>query len=171
MVAIAIIAVLSAAGFYTASGILTNNRNTQRLSDLKLIQVSLQQYYTDRGYYPCSTTAANGCNKRLDLNQGGLITNCTGRAIADACNTASIIYLSAIPFDPRQSVDSAVHYCYSAQKSKDSLITDPPCDNTSSLQCKYYRLYAVMEPEDSPSVSCFEGSTQNTRTNFFVEPI
>lgn len=171
MVAMIIIAIISTVGVATAATVLKVNRNTQRTSDLKLIQVALQQYYTDQGYFPCSTTAANGCSNRLDLLQGGLISNCTGRATAEACNNPSVVYMSTIPKDPKQSGDSAVHYCYSAQKSRDSLVTDPPCDNTSSLQCKYYHLYAVMELEGGPTVTCLEGTTQNNRTNFVVEPL
>lgn len=166
MVAVGIIAIISVAGIYTAAAVLTSNRNTQRISDLKLIQVALQQYYTDRGYYPCNS--AVGCSNRLDLSAGGSITNCTGRTADETC-TVSTVYLSTIPSDPRQAADSTAGYCYDAQISKDN--TDHSCNNSSDkTQCRYYHLYAVMEGEDSMA-TCQNGNSPNNKPNYRVEPL
>lgn len=167
MVAVGIIAIISVAGIYTSAAVLTSNRNTQRVSDLKLIQVALEHYYTDRGYYPCSSEA--GCSNRLDLSVSKSITNCTGRAADEICSVSSV-YLSAIPSDPRKSADTTLGYCYDAQISRDN--TDHSCNNSSDkTQCRYYHLYAIMEGGDSTTVTCQNGNIANNKPNYVVEPL
>lgn len=166
MVAMVIIAIISTVGIYAGSTVLKVNRNTQRTSDLKLIQVALQQYYTDQGFYPCNTTI--DCLNRLDLSAGGRITNCTGRPVG-TCDVKSI-YLSTVPVDPGQAADSTAAYCYEAQVSRDN--ADHSCNNsTTGTKCQYYHLYAVMEPEAGPLKNCQNGSTTIARSYFMVEPL
>ncbi|MFA4942477.1 MAG: FISUMP domain-containing protein [Patescibacteria group bacterium] len=56
LITIAIIAVITSISLISFSNVRQKGRDTQRLSDIKLIQKALEDYYRDEGTYPVSLT-------------------------------------------------------------------------------------------------------------------
>lgn len=81
LIAIAIIAILTAIGIVSYTSINKNARNTKRRSDVEQIRSALELYRSDFGYYP----SANG------------------GTIGDAAHLSGVIdpYMPAVPTDPK----------------------------------------------------------------------
>ncbi len=96
LIAIAIIAVLTAIGIVSYASINRNARNAKRKSDVGQIQSALELYRSDFGYYPA--------------------VNVSGMEAAEALedNADFLTYLSAVPVDPKQ-----VSYTYQALNEND----------------------------------------------------
>jgi general secretion pathway protein G len=96
LIAMAIIAILTAIGIVSYSSINRGARNAKRKSDIGQIQSALELYRSDFGYYP----AINISN------------------LADAANLESsvdfVTYLSAVPTDPKNTA-----YLYQASNEND----------------------------------------------------
>ncbi len=87
LVAATIIAVLAAIGATSYSSVNKRSRDTRRKSDLEQIRSSLEQYRTDKGYYPSQGAGTWVQASTLsDLTSGG--------------------YISAIPSDPKSTTQS-----------------------------------------------------------------
>ena len=85
LIAIAIIAILTAIGIVSYGSINRGARNAKRKSDIGQIQSALELYRSDFGYYPAINTSSLDDAKNLEDN-------------ADF-----ITYLSIVPTDPRDT--------------------------------------------------------------------
>lgn len=56
LITISIIAILSAIGLVIFSSVIKQGRDSKRQADLRSIQSALEQYNSDRGYYPANVT-------------------------------------------------------------------------------------------------------------------
>lgn len=96
MIAVAILAVVSAVGFTSFSQSQVRGRDARRKSDLRSIAVALELYYQKNKNYPCSSSYA--------------ISN-SANWITDECSTATpkptlaTNYISEVPTDPLKSPD------------------------------------------------------------------
>ncbi|MFH0749862.1 MAG: prepilin-type N-terminal cleavage/methylation domain-containing protein [Candidatus Gottesmanbacteria bacterium] len=93
LVAISIIAVLTAIGIVSYTSINKNARNAKRRSDIEQMRSALELYRSDFGYYPA-------------VNTGGLNAASNLVGVIDA-------YMSSIPTDPK-AVDYNYPYAYQA---------------------------------------------------------
>jgi prepilin-type N-terminal cleavage/methylation domain-containing protein len=123
LIALAIIGILAGVIISAATAVGRNTRDAKRLSDLRSIQSSLQQYYADQNYYPLVGTSGTGV---LDLSDDTL-TNPTG----------TITYTTTLPKDP----SSSGPYIY-VPLTTSGLTT---CDNTAANLCLKYCLYSHFE--------------------------
>jgi len=117
LVAIAIIAILTAIGIVSYTSINRNARNAKRTSDIEQVRSALELYRAEIGHYPGSTYDAVFVSDLL-ANDGDLQT-----------------YLSSVPEDPKgstyqqysyQATDSYFGYCIGALMET----TDPSYDDT-----------------------------------------
>lgn len=122
LIAVAIIAVLTAVTLSSAAALQKNSRDARRTADLSSLQVSLQQYYADQNYYPLAGLSAGALNL-----QGGSFASPNG----------SIVYLNKIPTDP---LGLTSPYVYVPLDSEGTI----GCDN-SVVTCVKYCLYAKLE--------------------------
>lgn len=127
LIAIAIIAILTAIGIVSYGSINKGARNAKRKSDIGQIQSALELYRSDFGYYPAVNTSS------LD----------------DATNLEDdvdfVTYLSAVPTDPRGNAylyqamslneDQYYGYCVASMLEPSDLEVDTTC--TSSLPSGY----------------------------------
>ena len=127
LIAIAIIAILTAIGIVSYGSINKGARNAKRKSDIGQIQSALELYRSDFGYYPAVNTSS------LD----------------DATNLEDdvdfVTYLSAVPTDPRGNAylyqamslneDQYYGYCVASMLEPSDLEVDTTC--TSSLPSSY----------------------------------
>lgn len=130
LIAVAIIAVLTAVTLSSAAALQKNSRDARRTADLSSLQVSLQQYYADQNYYPLAGLSTG----QLDL-QGENFASPNG----------SIVYLNKIPTDP---LGVTSPYVYVPLDSQGTI----GCDN-SVVICVKYCLYAKLEFQKPTTVS------------------
>ncbi|MFH0937295.1 MAG: prepilin-type N-terminal cleavage/methylation domain-containing protein [Candidatus Daviesbacteria bacterium] len=134
LVVISILGVLAVIGMSTYSAFQKRARDTQRQSNLKVIQSALEQYHADQGYYPA--TAIVGTTLRSPLN--------------------TKTYLNRIPADPLDSNSGYSHqYNYVASPLG--------CTNTgtSPVYCVSYCLYANLESSSDQTSACADDTTRN----------
>ncbi len=128
LVAISIIGISFGVIISSATGIQKSGRDTQRQSDLRLIQSALQHYYADQSFFPTSDSTAPGVT---NLNSGS--TTLTS-SIGNPSPPSSIkTYINTLPKDP----SSGANYVYKA-------LPITPCDNSATL-CQKFCLYANLE--------------------------
>lgn len=123
MVVVTIIAILSAIAVSSYTNVLKQGRDSKRLSDLKLIQSALEEYYADQVYYPMI---------EVDCTSGFFTINCPLKNPG-----GSRTYLNNIPVDPLSS---------NPQYNYQPLPTQPTnCDNSGVTKCTKYCIHAKME--------------------------
>ncbi len=72
-------------------------RDSQRKSDLSLIQAAIEQYKADYNYYPCFSASANECGVDSNATEGwGLISTINDNDVTDLPTK----YINKIPSDP-----------------------------------------------------------------------
>lgn len=149
VVALSIVALVAVIAMASLTTIQQNGRDTQRISDLRMLQSALQQYYANENHYPDSLT----------LTAGAALTNCTG--IATGC-TVTRTYLSRTPVDPSGAADP---YCYTSNRS----VTVATACTTSGMEgtCHYYELCARLENPSGAAATC----TCDAQNNFEVNPL
>ncbi len=119
LIAIAIIAILTAIGVVSYTSINKNARNTKRRSDIEQMRSALELYRADFGYYP-------------NVNPGSIDT---------ATNLSGVIdtYMPAIPTDPKglpylyvaTDINNGQYYGYCVAASMEpSTTTDTTCGVT-----------------------------------------
>lgn len=124
LIAISIIAILSALGLSVYQAVYKSARDAQRKSDLKMIQSALEQYRSDQMSYPSQITF--------------------GSSIVVDSKT----YLSKVPNDPKMSPNylyqlqpsgctgnSCTSYCLYAKLENDQNISSDPGCNSSYPAC------------------------------------
>ena len=121
LVAISIIAILSALGLSVYQAVYKNARDAQRKSDLKMIQSALEQYRNDQMYYPIQSGLTFGSPLAVDAKS----------------------YLSKVPIDPKAgqsysyqplscnaSSQNCTSYClYAKLENNENITSDPECNN------------------------------------------
>lgn len=120
LVAISIVGVLAAVAIASLGQIQKSGRNAERESDLRTLQSALQQYYTDKNYYP-NASPPTELARELSLSSGK-------------------IYLNNFPTDPI----TKANYLYTTGTDSSNLV----CDNTNAnpaLRCHYYQICADLE--------------------------
>lgn len=149
LIVISIIAILSGM-ILSFSGVLQKKtRDTQRESQLRVLQSALQQYYADQNKYPNSLNA--------ELSSGSPFTNCSGRV---GC-TVTKTYLSQTPRDP-----SGASYYFRPVLGINS--PENGCSIVSGIEigtCHYYFLCSKME---NASVG---GFCYDSNYNFQLTPL
>jgi prepilin-type N-terminal cleavage/methylation domain-containing protein len=145
LVAISIIAIMSAIGFMTYTTVSKQGRDSKRQSDLRTIQSALENYYRDQGFYPFGTNGSSGLDDKLS-QVAQAFTNAIGNPVA----TATKSYLNALPTDPQFT--GTGRYCY--------LPSPAGCDN-SSVKCTSYSLFARLENTATGTGSCSSYSSYN----------
>lgn len=146
LVVIAIIGIVSGLALSFTGALQKNTRDTQRESDLRVLQSALQQYYADHNKYPDDLSS--------ELDNSLALNDCSG--VAGSC-TPQRIYLSKTPKDPGGSA-----YFY-----RSALNINSPTDcSDGNNKCHFYYLCAKMENPPSGS-SC----SSNANFNFQVTPL
>lgn len=123
LIAIAIIAVLTAIGIVSYGSINRNARNAKRRSDIEQIRSALELYRADKGYYPA-------------INTGSM------DAAANLENAADFsLYMTSVPDDPKdiayryqalnESSGSYFGYCVAATLETSGTTIDTTCGSTS----------------------------------------
>lgn len=143
LVTIGIIAIISGVVALSVTSIQQNTRNSQRKSDLRVLQSAIQQFYADLNHYPNQLTI-----------DGSALNNCSGEP---AGCVVSKTYLSKTPKDPNSP---STNYCYSSQFTVSDATA---CSSTTNPgKCHFYRLYAQLEnPSGTTTFTCNGVTTYN----------
>lgn len=115
LVVISIIAVLSSIALLTFSSLQKKSRDTQRLSDLKVIQGAIEQYHADYTRYPCSLNTTNCNAEAIPINQP--ITNQVGVPTPIPIPATLKTYLYKSPKEPKVGKTGFENYYYSSISS------------------------------------------------------
>lgn len=155
LVAISIVATIGLVVVISSVAAQKLARDGQRKSDLKKIQLALQQYYSDQGFYP------NSAGMKVATS----ITDATGNPnIAIPTKT----YLASVPQDPLTSTGGSFTngfwYYYDGEISYQG---GPNCDNSTVInQCHMYYLRTRLE-----NLSVSSGCNGNSCYNYTVTPL
>lgn len=140
LIAVSIIAIISAVGFSTFSQSQMRGRDAKRKQDLRSIAVALELYYQKNGHYPCSSSFITS------VPLGWWITN--DASISTSCASGSSLpftsnYISKLPIDPLKNVGEprggSFGYEYWAGN-----------DGASCVAGQYYLLAALLENSNDP---------------------
>jgi prepilin-type N-terminal cleavage/methylation domain-containing protein len=189
LVAISILSVIFAIILSTGSQIQKRARDDQRKADISKLQVALQEFYQDNGFYPRNASSSEDCTgknackvgstdakcKCTNLDFMSILSNMTGNPND---SIVSKVYLNSLPQEP---LEHFYHYCYRALKTDSETEYESespfPCDNTSvNKRCNSYRIFSRMETVGSGTTySCTDGQGsyhQNTFShyNFMIGP-
>lgn len=142
LVTVSIIAILSAVGLVIYSFSIKQGRDVKRQSDLRSIQSALEQYFSDRFYYPGISDFP------LNSSSGGFTFGS---------------YMKSVPQDP---LYPDRRYCYKPLKSSQNCATvTPDCSSSTggplSDRCVNYCLYVYLENKTNGSYSCSSTSIYN----------
>jgi len=99
LVVIAIIGILASVVLVSLNSARKKARDSKRLSDLKQIQLAIELYYDDKGYYP---KEGDGSNGRVGEGAG--------------LDTMLSPYISAVPNDPLGPGDGSYYYYYDGKQ-------------------------------------------------------
>lgn len=155
LVVISIIGLVTGVGASFVASIQRNTRDAQRESDLRVVQSALQQFYSDKNFYP----------NNLTLTGEAALTDCTGQQLP--C-TPSKTYLSNTPQDPVPGTTTP--YCYRSQISITNANNCGPNPGEGPGTCHFYVLCTTLEnPSTAVDCSC-TGSNTDTG-NFKVAPL
>lgn len=123
LIAIAIIAILTAVGIVSYTSINQNARNAKRKSDLGQIQSALELYRSDYGSYPAVNTT--GLLTAENLESNSLFTS----------------YLTVVPDDPKdnpymytatgENDGSYYGYCVAAMMEPSTVSTETTCGSVT----------------------------------------
>lgn len=122
LITIAIVAVISAIGYATYDNAQKKARDSKRKNDLRDIQVALQLYYQDTGYYPNSTTGSAFTKKSTD----------TGASGWDSVLSTS--YIKQMPKDPKNTATTNRFYRYDTPAGHLTFIISTNLENDSDPQ-------------------------------------
>jgi type II secretion system protein G len=133
LIAIAIIAILTAIGIVSYTSINKNARNTKRRSDIEQIRSAFELYRADNGFYPKRSTAVEMKSTKILLS--------------NPVDPPFDTYMSSIPTDPKgldyyfkvTDLYSSEYYGYciaAAMETSDDTI-DSTCDVSISLPAGY----------------------------------
>lgn len=142
LVTVSIIAILSAIGAAVYANVIKEGRDSKRQSDLRSIQSALEQYFSDKFYYPSTADFP------LQTSSGGF---------------AFGSYMKSVPQDP---LYPDRRYCYKPLKSSQSCATaTPDCSSSTggllANRCVSYCLYVYLENKSDGAYSCGLNSYPN----------
>ena len=145
LIAISIIAILTALGFSAYQAVYKASRDSKRQSDLKFIQSALEQYHADQKYYPFSVTPDTEFS----------FTNSAGKKFT---------YMTKVPKDPVPPPD----YTYVAFGTA-NCSAGGNCSVTTPTSCICYCLYTRLENKSSNMISdAVCSSPPDNRLNYGV---
>lgn len=99
LVVIAIIGLLSSVVLASISDVRMKARDSQRLSDIKQIQLALEMFFDEYGYYPDNDDSGSDAGwDDSDLGDGFII-GLTGSNVRGD-NPNEIVFMNAVPGDP-----------------------------------------------------------------------
>ena len=183
LVAIMLIAVISTVIATSANVAKRNSEDSQRRSDIKKIQLAMQQYFIDQGHYPLccypdAATQLDNCTGNVaDSGYAPDLHNCIGTHPGTgptACIPARV-YLNNFPHDPYDN-HADIHYCYvaytqyTAGNSPTANECEPTANDPTALpsRCMYYKLYA---PQDGPTpITCHDPRGDHLRMRSVTDP-
>ena len=124
LVVIAIIGILSSLIIVNFANVRKNARDTQRKSDLRQMQVALENYRADQGIYPLSMVSC-------------------GQSFTNDGSNGSVVYMQKVPCDPSSGQSytfSGTGTIYSLMaclentrdSQKDDTTSQSPCNGTSN---------------------------------------
>lgn len=160
LVAISIIGIVTGVIALAVSSIQRNTRDSQRETDLRVLQSAIQQFYADQNHYPNTDLSVLIAN-------GSALTNCSGEP---AGCIVSKTYISKTPKDPNSP---QTNYCYMSQFSftASAFTTANECTSSSnSGKCHYYELCAKLENQ-SGTATCTCSVSASVSANFKITPL
>lgn len=176
LVTISIIGILSAIGLVLYSTVLKQSRDSKRQSDLKSIQLALEQYSNDQGFYPYADWPSFGncgLNEKL-AHTASCVTfdfrNHDGHPDSRTSGALSSVpiktYMNSLPQDPTDPTGST-RYKY---VSFPTACTGVDLGESGTTKCTSYCLYARLENPPSPIPSPPTGCTYPSGYSFVVTP-
>ncbi|MDP2671080.1 MAG: prepilin-type N-terminal cleavage/methylation domain-containing protein [bacterium] len=115
LIVVAIIAILISLGAASYTTAQRKGRDTQRITDLKVIQAELAKYYADGNQYPANDPADTTGGTRFNCVSGNVTWSNSTQVNAFSCTPisggTSKTYLSDMPKDPLAR-NSWPTYCY-----------------------------------------------------------
>ncbi|MBI4039997.1 type II secretion system protein [Candidatus Daviesbacteria bacterium] len=160
LVTISIIAILSAIGIVTFSGVQVSARDSKRKQDLNALKTSLEVYKQQTGHYPCTSTwlHSKGDGSAWIIDNASVASGC---GVGGANVTFDARYINPIPQDPSRNHEDPW------QSGGYGYISN------SYLTClpgSYYLLVSALEnlsDKDTLSVSTTNGTaTKNPCNNY-----
>lgn len=143
MVAIAIIAVLSAIGMVAYSTAQKTSRISKRTQDLQALQTALELYKSATGTYP--NAAAAGTFACIGSNLTGLVPT----------------YMPALPADPLDNGNTSGSYCYqytsnaTANSSEYKIRTNPTVYSNGEMNsAAFIQQTSLLDPAKDGTVNC-----------------
>lgn len=156
LVVISVLSILMAIGTGVYTKLQQNARDTQRMSDLKVIQSALEQYHADWGFYPFSIGSNYTIDPVLTSNLGN-----PNPLPPEEMKT----YLSKSPsdplYDPSKAPADNYQYVYGGFGSLGG------CDNTAGNICFNYCLFARMENSSNANTYSFSQTCIDLRGYWF----
>lgn len=175
LITISIIGILSAIGLVLYSTVLKQSRDSKRQSDLKSIQLALEQYSNDQGFYPYADWPRSGnCGLNDVLAYTGscrttVFNNHIGHPDSRTANALSSVpiktYMNLLPQDPGDPTGSKYKY-----ESIPAGCTGTGLGEIGTTRCTSYCLYAKLENPPSPIPSPPTGCTYPSGYSFVVTP-
>lgn len=120
LIVIVVIAILAAISIVAYNGIQERGRDSQRKSDVAVIQKALEMYHLDNGGYPaCSATPYRPGDTR-----GSCYTTSSGLISALVPK-----YINSLPVDPINDTEYRYRYIYGSKKTSDTTYGASADDN------------------------------------------
>lgn len=152
LIVIVVIGILAAITIVAFNGIQTRARDSERKSELRSVEKSLELYYADNGSYPDTVGigAPSGCISMQHWNCWGAGTS-TGRLVAEK-------YMSAAPQDPSIKDSGACTFPNTYQSRMYGYFVNATRQG--------YRLVTYMEGLSTSDPNYFDGSSNIGCANF-----
>lgn len=109
MIAISIIAILSAVGLVTYNSTRMIARDAKRKADLRAISQALELFYAEYKRYPCSGNASTNSAATSWLSDSN-VANCVSSGVTGSGFSIAPTYMSSVPKDPLQT--GSYYYTY-----------------------------------------------------------
>jgi prepilin-type N-terminal cleavage/methylation domain-containing protein len=143
VVAITILAIISAVGFSTFSQSQIRGRDSRRKSDLRAISVALELFRQKNGRYPCTGVGSLGQNESSLTSSSWIVDRDSSNASQCSGTNTNLAptYISSVPVDPLNS--GSYNYLYQST-GKDY--------GGTCLAGQSYFLYATLENVNDPDL-------------------
>lgn len=145
MIAVSIIAILSAVGLVTYNSARMIARDAKRKADLKAIAQALELFYTEYQRYPCSssTGAVNSSPSNASWLTDTNTAECLGYTppVGSTSINLAPTYMSSVPRDP---LSTGIYHYFYYSSGTNTWGTGSPCGN------KDFILWAQLENQNDP---------------------
>lgn len=143
LIAVALISVLFVVGAVSYTTAARNARDAQRKSDLKKIQLALEEFYADHGAYPAEHGAVP--DEISCITDGNPVLPTAGFSAGATFRCGSNTYLQSMPGDPK----TGLGYYYEIGDG----MCEPVGPDSDFLHCQKYTLWARLENTNDPAVT------------------